>query len=58
MYGSDRRRVGLALTEQGHAVLRSVKNRRTALLAERLKKLSDEDVARLDDAIAALEKLL
>ena len=58
MYGSDRRRVGLALTDQGHAVLRSVKKRRTAWLAERLKGLSDEDVAAIDAAVEPLERLL
>ena len=58
IYGSDRRRVGLALTDQGQAVLRSVKNRRTAWLAERLKGLSDEDAARVEDAVSALEQLL
>ena len=58
MYGSDRRRVGLALTEQGHAVLRSVKKRRTAWLAERLKELSDADVAAIEAAVEPLERLL
>ncbi len=35
--GNDRRRVGLTLTDAGHKVLRSVKHRRTAWLAARLR---------------------
>ena len=54
----DRRRVGVKVSEKGHQVLRSVRSRRTIWLAERLKGLSAEEQARVDAAIAPLEKLL
>jgi len=54
----DRRRVGLTLTEEGERVLRSVKKRRTAWLAGRLRGLSDDELARIEAAIEPLEKLL
>ena len=54
----DRRRVGLTVTEKGHQVLRSVRSRRTIWLAERLKGLSQEELARVEAAIEPLEKLL
>ena len=37
--GGDRRRVGLTVTSEGHNVLRSVRSRRTAWLAARLRDL-------------------
>src|SRR5689334_9539919 len=40
----DRRRVGLELTPEGTRVLASVKRRRTAWLAERLGRLSREEL--------------
>jgi DNA-binding MarR family transcriptional regulator len=55
---SDRRRVGLTVSEKGHAVLRSVRSRRTIWLAERLKDLSPEELARVEAAIEPLEKLV
>jgi DNA-binding MarR family transcriptional regulator len=55
---ADKRRVGLKVSEKGHQVLRSVRSRRTIWLAERLKGLSPEEQARVDAAIAPLEKLL
>ena len=54
----DRRRVGLKVSEKGHQVLRSVRSRRTIWLAERLKGLSQEELARVEAAIEPLEKLL
>jgi DNA-binding MarR family transcriptional regulator len=54
----DRRRVGLALTSDGHRVLRSVRSRRTAWLAERLRGLSDEELAAIDAAVAPLTRLI
>src|SRR5204862_5743003 len=36
--GGDKRRVGLHVTSAGHRVLRSVKSKRTAWLAERLRR--------------------
>ena len=56
--GTDRRRVGLFVTEEGDRVLRSVKKRRTAWLSSRLDRLSDEERAALDAALPALERLL
>jgi DNA-binding MarR family transcriptional regulator len=54
----DRRRVGLRLSEKGHQVLRSVRSRRTIWLAERLKELSPEELARVEAAIEPLERLV
>jgi DNA-binding MarR family transcriptional regulator len=54
----DRRRVGLHVSEKGHQVLRSVRSRRTIWLAERLKGLEPEELARLDAALPTLERLL
>jgi DNA-binding MarR family transcriptional regulator len=54
----DKRRVGLKVSEKGHQVLRSVRSRRTIWLAERLKGLSPEELARVEAAIEPLEKLL
>jgi DNA-binding MarR family transcriptional regulator len=54
----DRRRVGLVLTPAGERVLRSVRSRRTAWLAERLRGLSDEELAAVDAAVEPLGKLI
>jgi DNA-binding MarR family transcriptional regulator len=54
----DRRRVGLTVSDTGHQVLRSVRSRRTIWLAERLKELSPEELARVEAAIEPLEKLV
>ncbi len=56
--GSDRRRVGLELTEAGHRVLRSARSRRTPRLAARLNHLTPEQRAAVDDAIEPLQALL
>ena len=56
--GEDRRRVALALTPQAERVLRSVKERRTAWLASRLKQLDVDELARIEDAIGPLARLL
>jgi DNA-binding MarR family transcriptional regulator len=56
--GEDRRRVGLALTEDGERLLRRVRARRTTWLAERLRGLDDDEVAAIEAAIGPLEKLL
>jgi len=55
---ADKRRVGLTVTPKGHQVLRSVRSRRTIWLAERLKALTPEELARVEAAIAPLERLL
>jgi DNA-binding MarR family transcriptional regulator len=55
---SDHRRVGLSLTADGHKVLRSVKSKRTAWLAARLRQLEPGEVDAIDEAIEPLTKLL
>jgi DNA-binding MarR family transcriptional regulator len=55
---SDRRRIGLRITDEGERVLRSVRKRRTAWLVEHLNGLSDEDRDRIEAAIEPLERLL
>lgn len=54
----DKRRVGLRLSEKGHQVLRSVRSRRTIWLAERLKELSPQELARVEVALEPLERLV
>ena len=54
----DRRRVGLELTQTGSHVLSSVKRRRTAWLAERLRGLSPDELDAVDAAVEPLLKLL
>lgn len=54
----DRRRVDLELTEKGVRVLRSARERRTAWLAARLKRLSPDELAALEAAIGPLRRLL
>jgi DNA-binding MarR family transcriptional regulator len=55
---SDKRRVGLRLTDEGQRVLRRVRTRRTAWLATRLGQLSDEELAAVERAIEPLAQLL
>jgi DNA-binding MarR family transcriptional regulator len=54
----DQRRVGLSLTGAGHKVLRSVKSKRTAWLAARLRHLEPEQLEAIDAAIEPLAHLL
>jgi DNA-binding MarR family transcriptional regulator len=54
----DQRRVGLSLTPAGHKVLRSVKSKRTAWLAERLRGLDPDELEAIDAAIEPLAHLL
>jgi DNA-binding MarR family transcriptional regulator len=54
----DRRRIGLELTEDGQRVLRSVRSRRTAWLAARLRRLDADELAAIEAAIAPLSRLL
>jgi DNA-binding MarR family transcriptional regulator len=56
--GGDRRRIGLSLTEAGERVLRSVKSRRTAWLAARLRDLDPQQIDAIDAAIEPLDRLL
>jgi DNA-binding MarR family transcriptional regulator len=55
---TDRRRVGVELTAEGRRVVKTVKTRRTAWLAERLKGLDQRELEAIDEAIEPLAKLL
>jgi DNA-binding MarR family transcriptional regulator len=55
---ADRRRIGLVLTPAGNRVLRSVRSRRTAWLASRLRGLSPDELGALDAAVEPLGKLI
>jgi DNA-binding MarR family transcriptional regulator len=55
---SDRRRVGLALTDEGQRVLRRVRSRRTAWLATRLGGLSPKELDAVEAAVEPLWNLL
>jgi DNA-binding MarR family transcriptional regulator len=55
---SDKRRVGLTLTEEGRRVLRRVRSRRTAWLVSRLGKLEPHELAQIEAAVGPLAKLL
>lgn len=55
---SDRRRIGLTLTEEGRRVLRNVRSRRTVWLSRRLGGLSPRELAAIDAAIEPLSLLL
>jgi DNA-binding MarR family transcriptional regulator len=55
---TDRRRVGLTLTDEGQRTLRRVRSRRTAWLASRLDTLSADELARVGAAVDALGHLL
>jgi DNA-binding MarR family transcriptional regulator len=54
----DRRRMELKLTSQGERVLRSVRKKRTAWLAERLERLEPRERAAIEAAIGPLARLL
>ncbi len=54
----DQRRVGLTLTGQGQKVLRSVKSKRTAWLASRLRELRPDELETIDAAIEPLAHML
>ena len=54
----DRRRVGLELTPEGDRLLRSVRERRTAWLAERLGELDPEALQAVAAAVEPLQRLL
>jgi DNA-binding MarR family transcriptional regulator len=55
---NDRRRVGLALTDEGERLLRRVRARRTTWLADRLRGLDDEELAAIARAMEPLGRLL
>ena len=54
----DQRRVGLTLTPAGQKVLRSVKSKRTAWLASRLRDLDPDELEAIGAAIEPLAHLL
>ena len=54
----DQRRVGLSLTAAGQKVLRSVKSKRTAWLAARLRQLDPNELEVIDAAIEPLMHLV
>jgi DNA-binding MarR family transcriptional regulator len=54
----DRRRVGLALTDEGERLLKRVRARRTTWLADRLGGLDEDELATLERAIEPLGRLL
>ncbi len=54
----DRRRVGLRLTEEGARLLRRVRARRTTWLTDRLGTLEPTELAAVESAIPALQRLL
>jgi DNA-binding MarR family transcriptional regulator len=54
----DRRRVGLELTPDGHALLKRVRARRTTWLAARVGLLSDDERERLEAALPTLYAML
>ncbi len=55
---SDRRRVGLACTAEGTRVLRTVRSRRTAWLAARLRDLPEDQLRAIDAALDGLRALV
>jgi DNA-binding MarR family transcriptional regulator len=56
--GEDRRRVGLKVTQDGIRVLRAVRSRRTAWLAQRLKRLSPAELVTIEKAVEPMTKLM
>jgi DNA-binding MarR family transcriptional regulator len=55
---ADRRRHGLSLTRAGVRLLRSVRSRRTAWLAARLRRLAPEDQDAVAAAVEPMRRLL
>lgn len=55
---SDRRRVEFELTDEGVRILRSARSRRTAWLADRLRRLEPDELERVEAGLPALQKLL
>jgi DNA-binding MarR family transcriptional regulator len=55
---TDRRRIGLTVTEAGERVLVNVRKRRNAWLVEHLRELTDDERDALEAALPALERLL
>src|SRR5438067_8732724 len=55
---TDRRCVGLTLTDEGQRTLRRVRSRRTAWLASRLGTLTPDELAAVEAAVEPLSRLL
>lgn len=55
---SDRRRVGLTLTDDGARLLKRVRARRTGWLTDRLRELEPADRAAIEAALEPLRRLL
>ena len=55
---TDRRQVGLSLTDDGQRTLRRVRSRRTAWLASRLDTLTTDELTAVGAAVDALSHLL
>jgi DNA-binding MarR family transcriptional regulator len=56
--GTDRRRVELTLSPEGKRVLKTVRAKRSAWLAERLEGLGDDERAAIEAAIEPLARLI
>jgi DNA-binding MarR family transcriptional regulator len=54
----DRRRVAIRLTDEGRRLLRRVRSRRTAWLAQRLTELEEDELAAIEAAVGPLSRLL
>ncbi len=54
----DRRSALISISDEGRALLRAVRSRKDAFLAQRLRGLDPDDVATLDRAAAILERIL
>lgn len=55
---SDKRRIGVELTDEGQRMLRRVRSRRTAWPATRLRGLDPDELAAVEAAIEPLSRLL
>jgi DNA-binding MarR family transcriptional regulator len=55
---SYRRRVGLTLTDAGQRMLRKVRSRRTAWLAQRLGELTEDELLAIEAAVEPLTRLI
>jgi DNA-binding MarR family transcriptional regulator len=55
---TDRRRVGLRLTDEGEQLLRRVRARRTTWLAARTRSLEPEELEAIEAALPALQRLI
>jgi DNA-binding MarR family transcriptional regulator len=55
---TDRRVVDVAITPQGRALLKRIRSRKNEYLAQRLRELTSDERATLEQAAAILERLL